>query len=320
MASGVMTIFGGFDHRGRAREDVWRLGSMDRWTLVEALPDAVTGRMPGPRAGAVLQSESRFGSGAAIQFFGGETDAGLADAQLWRLDETRWIEQTLAVGQAPPTPRVGTMFYFPACGGSQLGYFGGSAASGYRQDTAFLDCASGDRTCAWSDPVGLMTRPPARAYGTVGRLAGESEIILFGGEGPTGVLGDVWSLFTCGGGAQPWRLGSVTGPVPRARMGHSMTLIQEPPAGALEAFLVFGGSSSPGGNTPLADVTRLVYLATGTFRWESVTVATGADSEVITERVHHVATHDPRESRLLVYGGERRGQTLADLWELRLRP
>ena len=318
LLSDDLTLYGGTDDRGDVQERAWRPGGTSQWQSVELLPDAVSNRSPGPRAELSLQSSSAFGSD--IQFFGGRTNGGFGDGQMWVLRDNRWIEQTLAAGQSAPSARTGVAFFVPACGGWRSGYFGGQlAGGGLANDTGFFQCSSGKRECDWTDPVETLARPPARAFATVVRFNDESEALLFGGEAAT-TFNDVWSLYTCGGGPQPWRAITPAGTPPSPRSRHTMTLVEDPTPGALESVLVFGGASAPGGSTPLADVRRLVRLSSTAYRWEDVVVASGPDDDQVSARFGHVAAWDERQSRLLVYGGERRGDTLGDFWELRIRP
>ncbi|HJL19787.1 MAG TPA: hypothetical protein RMH99_29255 [Sandaracinaceae bacterium LLY-WYZ-13_1] len=316
---GGARIYGGEDRRSRSQSDVWQLSlSGLRWTRIETTPDAVTSERPVARSELVMQQASRFG--ADLQFFSGRADdGGLVPSTTWILRDTRWIEQTLAAGETPPAPREGTAFFNPACGGSQVGYFGGRDVMGsYRDDTGFLSCASGERECTWNDPVGAAGRAPGRAWATASRLNHVSRVVMYGGRDRTDVLGDIRMLDTCGGGDQPWVEASASGPAPSPRWGHSMNLV-EVPDGDLEFFLVFGGFQSRSGDAA-RDAGRLVYVSGTTFRWEAIEPASGPDDDHITERGRHVAIWDEDHDRLLVYGGEQHGRELGDLWELRIRP
>jgi hypothetical protein len=311
-------IYGGSDGN-QVREDLWELSSSGTWRRLTTSPDAVTGRTPGPRAGVTLQGSSNYGPD--LQFFGGRLDTRgtVANGTMWLLRDERWIEQTLLAGTAP-TPREGAAFFNPACGAWRSGYFGGvSPGVGYTNDTGFFECAGVDRECQWTDPVG-GSRPPARAFATTARFNDDSRALLYGGEDGARVFGDVWTLFTCGGGPQPWQNVAVSGTAPPARSRHSMTLIRVP-RGELESLLVFGGASEPGGRgTRLSDVHRLVRLSSTNLRWDPVVVASGPNDAQIPGRHGHVAFWDTAGSRLLVYGGVLAGGGVAsDFWELRVR-
>jgi hypothetical protein len=215
------------------------------------------------------------------------------------------------------------MFYSVACGSWRWGYFGGrTSMTGPMNDTGFLECTNGERDCSWFNPVAAGGEPPPRAWGTIGKTTTTSDILLFGGEDNAVVLNDLWSFNVCGGGSQSWRVPvNVVGTPPSPRSRHSMTLVSDDTPGAPTVFIVFGGSDQPQGyGNPFGDAYRLVMIGADSFEWQPITPAAGADDAVISPRVSHVATWDQEQRRLLVYGGQRRGQILGDFWELRVRP
>jgi hypothetical protein len=353
IATGNFEMYGGEDNRNGVRSEIWEFNGGSGWQLQTQLPDAISGTMPGPRAGAVLQADSNWGT--QLNFIGGLAPVDPADpdmgkfvetSQPWLFQDGRWIQQTLMVGEPAIPSREGATYFMVACGGTRMGLFGGMDASRsmYLNDTAFLDCR-GDRDCTWDDPVSDPTRgplgtpAPARAYGTASRLNGESLALMFGGEafgaGSNGTFGDMYTFYVCGGGNQSWNPpASLEGTPPEARSRHTMTLIRNDEAGALESLILFGGTrfgvfANDFGGDPLNDLHRLVILGFMTpagesaprvrARWEPITVASGVEDAQISARFGHVATWDDRNSRLLVYGGRRDGQTLSDMWELRIR-
>lgn len=316
LAVGVFRIYGGVDNRNRVRAELWTMGSNARWTRSAPAPDPFSGRIPGPRAGIVLQANSAYH--VDLQFFGGRTESGLADSTAWLLQGDGWIEQELHASSWQPEPREGAAFFVPACGSRHTAYFGGRDSWGtFLNDTAFLECLGGNRSCQWQDPVGTLNRPGPRAYAGAVRHDGVNSVVLYGGDGPEGAYDDVWVLDPCAGSAQPWERAFVSGTAPAARSRHTMTLVAASGAES-ESVLIVGGRSA--GGEPLADVARLVLVDIGQYRWESVPVATGPNAEQLSPRWGHVATWDDRHRRLLVYGGRGVGDTLSDLWELRVRP
>jgi hypothetical protein len=123
-------------------------------------------------------------------------------------------------------------------------------------------------------------------------------MIVYGGYGTSGVLGDVWALEL--GGAPTWVLLAPAGSPPPGRVYHAAIY---DPAG--DRMIVFGGNSPPG---DLGDLWQLTL--SGTPAWSPL-VATGPSPSA---RSRHTAIRDPVAARVIVYGG----WATNDLWELTL--
>jgi hypothetical protein len=216
-------------------------------------------------------------------------------------------------------------FFNPACGAREVGYFGGRTSAGRSNETGYLRCPTGDRLrdCEWDDPVGTMTRPPARSFAAASRGSIASVVLLFGGRG-TAPLNDVWTLDPCAGGDVGWVEMAPSGTAPAGRWAHTMTLQPgSSGAGDLERYVVFGGFATMEERGPAhADVHRLTRLGSSVYEWEPIEVASGPDDPVIPSRGRHVAVMDEEdgELRLWVYGGIHEGQLMSDFWELRIVP
>jgi hypothetical protein len=298
------------------------------WSRVETLGDAITDAQPAPRANMVVESSSPYSFD--LTFFGGRNTTGRLGSTTWTLqqvDDTRarWIERTLVPSSPQPPASEGVTFFNPACGAEELGYFGGETDAGLSDETGFLRCPTGDRLreCEWHDPVGTQTRPPARSFATASRGSIASVVVLFGGRGPTQPFNDVWTLNPCSGGTEPWIAVTPSGTAPAERWGHSMTLQPRGGPGDLQRYVVFGGfATRDASGAAHSDVFRLTRLGAGTYEWEAIEVASGPDDAVIPGRGRHVAVldEDDGELKMLVYGGERGGMLLSDLWQLRIVP
>lgn len=133
-------------------------------------------------------------------------------------------------------------------------------------------------------------RPSARFGASLSFDSVRGELVLFGGEGPTGELNDTWVL-----GASGWQQRAVAGPPP-ARSNGAMAF--DPARGVL---VLFGGWR--GG--PLQD----------TWEWNGVTWLQRSPTLSPPPRSDHGMVYEPSSARILVHGGNQgAGAVLDELW------
>ncbi len=175
--------------------------------------------------------------------------------------------------------------------GSRLVMFGGLAHT-HRGDTWVLDL----RSRAWR-PVKTGSQPSPRVFHTATWDPWKRRLVVVGGYGPDGFLGDTWVLDATRGA---WR--RVTGRLmPSPRAGHTVTLDPE-----RRQLVLVGGL----GNTFLRDTWRFNLR---TDRWRRV-----KSTQEPPPRAGHTATLDPAGSCLVIVGGKGRG-FLSDAWRLDLK-
>ncbi len=100
-------------------------------------------------------------------------------------------------------------------------------------------------------------------------------------------------------------------------LGHSTTAVVEN-ATAMQtiAYQLFGGDSESGETT--FDTVYEVRWNEDSFTPALTYTEITAAGDAPLSRMFHLAAYDQPGHRILVYGGSRGGQLLADLWELRL--
>ncbi|MFN7975574.1 MAG: kelch repeat-containing protein, partial [Acidobacteriota bacterium] len=209
-----VVLFGGRD-AASLRDDTWIVGA------TSPLP------LPQARTGHACAFDARRGR---VVVFGG-WDGGKLLNDTWELDGSGWI----AGPQAPAglTPRQSdVMAYDSAAGRQRLVLFGGSDASGLRNDTWEYD---GN---VWIQgppaPAGLTPRQSdVMAYDSA---AGRQRMVLFGGEDASGLRNDTWEYDGTG-----WTAGAVAPPLLTPRRHHAIAY----DSGASRC-VVFGGEDASG--------------------------------------------------------------------------
>jgi hypothetical protein len=235
-ANGRMILYGGRGYGGDL-DDVWELDltpGAERWK--ELLP---AGSPPGARYGHTGVYD---GGDKRLLVFGGAGDGKLAD-DLWSLSLTpggeAWAE--LAPTGSPPQARALHSAAVDAADGRML-VVGGRGSSANLNDTWTLDLTPGSETWAPLSPSG--TPPAARRCHTAIYDPGGGRLVLFGGIGSGGFLGDLWAL-TLTPGSEAWQpLSSSQGlgaadDAPPARAWHSATR-------AGTRMVMLGGFGPPG--------------------------------------------------------------------------
>jgi cysteine-rich repeat protein len=177
--------------------------------------------------------------------------------------------------------------------------FGGANGSGSLiglppifEDTWTWNGAAWTEADVLEDISGAMQRPPRRNEPSIAYDPGRERVVLFGGIGDGGLLGDTfeWDGYT-------WRTFAVPGPSPR--QGASM-------ACSPGRCILFGGKGA--GDTLLADAWEWDGAS-----WTELAVPGGPGA-----RANAVMTYDRGRARFVVFGGERPvgGGSAAETWEL----
>ena len=151
-----------------------------------------------------------------------------------------------------------------------------------------------------------LTLPPGRTNHTAVYDPVRHRMIVFGGDGTSSHLQDVWALSLSG--TPSWTQlhpiwGGPNGTAPSARLQHSA--IYDP---VRDRMLVFGGSDGTFRN----DVWALSLSGTPT--WILLTPSGTPPAP----RVDHTAIYDPVRDRMIVFGGASSSTLLNDVWALSL--
>lgn len=175
---GRLWISHGFSHSGRF-DDTWTYDfTAGQWA--EVLPD---GERPIKRClhDCLWTPDGRF------LLYAGQTDGEPALADLWGLEADRATWWRLD----PPEPPEARQLYALTTLGSTAFIFGGADAERRPLDSLFLldlDDAS------WSDAQPDGEQPPGRSGATLIADRSRDRLLLLGGIGSDGALGDLWQL------------------------------------------------------------------------------------------------------------------------------
>jgi hypothetical protein len=140
------------------------------------------GNAPTPRSGAMMAEDDSDGT---VVLFGGEAPGGpLSDTWVWT-DPQGWIKATPAV--SPSGRLAGSFAYSPANNMAVL--FGGNSGS-YPGPVPLQD------TWVWGDGEWTQVSPtgtPAARWESAISTGPSGSLVMFGGQGNSGPLGDTWS-------------------------------------------------------------------------------------------------------------------------------
>ncbi|MGH7740617.1 MAG: Kelch repeat-containing protein [Candidatus Eiseniibacteriota bacterium] len=177
--------------------------------------------------------------------------------------------------------------------------FGGADGTNDVNDVWALSLAG---TPAWLQITPAGTPPSARYSHSAIYDPTNDRMVVFGGNGSTGVLNDLWTLSL--GSSPTWTQAAPAGTPPSARSGH--TAIYDPSGNRM---IVFAGAT---GNTAIFNDTWSLSLGASP-AWSRP----GAPEPPGAREVH-TAIFDPVRGRMIVFGGYCQGAPANDLWALSL--
>ncbi len=268
-------MFGGI-RGGHVLTENW-VFQFGTWTLLK--PAIV----PAARIGASLAFDS---ADNTVVLFGGyapssgSTAGGTYFADTWYYSGGTWTQVTTTYA---PAPRANaSMEYDPNLGALVL--FGGSSPSGPLADTWTFSHGQ------WTDLSATLSgaAPPARGASAMAWDDADHEMVMMGGSGASGPLGDAWALIGAHWSPLP------AGPSPR--FGAMMAYDTQ-----LQALVLFGGGA---GTTALGDTW---YFQGGSWSQDtqgmSISGRTGASLVVL-----------PSTGSALLFGGWSGSGYLGDSW------
>jgi len=280
-----MVVFGGWD--GGYRNDVWAL-SLAESPAWSALAPAAT---PSARySHTAIYDPVR----DRMVVFGGWD--GNYRNDVWALSlagSPAW--SALAPAGSPPSARYGhTAFYDPVR--DRMVVFGGY--DDFRRNDVWALSLAGSP--AWSALAPTGTPPLGRWGHTASYDPVRDRMVVFGGNGDGGLLGDAWALSLAGSPA--WSALAPAGSPPSARYGH--TAIYDPVGDRMVVFAGYDGSL-------LNDVWALALA--GSPAWSALATAGSPPAA----RYAQTAFYDPVRDRMVVFGGFA-GPFRNDVWALAL--
>jgi hypothetical protein len=205
--------------------DVWAFDLVtDTWSQVSA------GGGPAPRYGAA----GGVFDGHLLYVTHGFTNQGrYDDTWVFNTATNQWIQVT--PGSNRPLPRCLHTAAMP--NGHSLVLFGGCASPigpCPLEDTWVYEATNG----SWTE-IGQGNHPAKRTFASMAAVGSSQQLLLFGGEGTTGALNDLWLLDVPAG---QWTPLNPTGTPPPASSNHSMVWIDGPADQPENGYmLLFGG-------------------------------------------------------------------------------
>lgn len=224
--------------------------------------------------------------------FGGTSDGTGVLGDTWVQDGFgAWIRADPAL--RPPAVRGAAMSALVLPGAVGIVMFGGVRTGTVR---------SGE-TWTWNGNSWTFEEPPAAPPARFGHgLAwdpGQQRTVLFGGDGATGLLNDVWEFDA----ARTWTQRNPTGTPPSPRTGHTVTY--RPIGPGTGRVMVFGGTGNSN-ETWEYDGRQ----SAGRGSW--VRVTTGANTP--SGRRDHGAAYDVANGRVVLFGGRDASGARNDTW------
>ena len=281
-----LIVMGGYDGIGESNQ-VWALSLAGTPTWAQIVP---VGTPPVPRQ---LHRAVYDSARDRMLIFGGLAGSSRNDVWALSLSGTPAWTEIVASGTTPAARFGGAVAYDAAH--DRLLLFGGVTLGERFDDTWALSLAGAP---SWSEIVPTGARPAARELTDGVYDPSGDRFVIFGGFGLAGALHDAWALplsgpatwselVANGGPGGVWAFGVAYDPV-------------------ASRLVIHGG----GGNQGFVDEAWALALA-GSPQWTLVAPVTVRP----TERLGHVAVHDPLRDRMLVFGGRTpTGTPLSDVW------
>lgn len=275
---GYVLLFGGQNQSGGYLNQTWRfVGGV--WLLLTP-PTS-----PSARSGASMVYDAAAGY---VVLFGG-TNGSARFNDTWAYFKGNWIEVNTSLGPSPPARYAAGIAYDPST--SEVILFGGNGTVGDLADTwEYQNISQNGSTVngTWS-PLSPLASPPAREGAEMAYLPPERAVVLFGGEGSAGFLGDSWQY--SGGN---WT--ELTPPIfPSPRMDAAFTYDTN------DGFaLLFGGLGASG---PLNDTWAFLNGV-----WTNLTPWSPA------ARGSAGMAYDSLDASVVLFGGSGTAGVLGDTW------
>lgn len=256
-------------------DETWRYDGQAWTRLTSAMAPAARGyaaMAPDPRRRRVLLVGGFAAQcpGACFNTFG--------DVHAW--DGTQWTP----IAVPAPTARAFASTAFDDERGCAIMFGGGDAFSATPAAAETWELC-GDH---WSRGGG--PQPPGRVKGVMAYDRARRQVVLFGGRGVSGTLGDTW-LWSGGTWTQ------VIGPGPSARSDAAMAF--DPVS---QRVILSGGFSA---STYLDD----------TWAWNGTAWTLLAPAVKPSGRARHTMATDLGRARITLVGGEQAGTTVGEVWE-----
>ena len=304
-ARGCTVLFGGYSGSS-ATNDTWEWDG-NLWTQVQDMG-------PAPRVNASMAFDPV--RGRAV-LFGGAAAQGPSFSDTWEWDGSNWTQ----IQDTGPSARAGQAMTFDSNAQLTL-LFGGAASAGNTGDTWTWDGSN------WTQVEDTGPRP--RSQHSLAFSADRERTVLFGGFAASGVLGDTWEWdgtkwkaiqdigpSARGGATMAFTGGSVVlfggfdGDVtsgaklfgdtwewdgarwterqdigPQARWQHAIVC-----DATRNSLVLFGGMSTPVGQTPLGDTWELALAPLATI--DALTVSLAGEGAVLQGLVTTSASAPP---------------------------
>ena len=249
-----------------------------------------------------------------LLLFGGNVGGFVTGNDVWQFTLTPGVEawSQLSPGGATAPVRVAHgAVYDP--NNDRMIVYGGGDGSNFNPSASVLGDVwaltfSGTGAGSWAQLTPSGTAPAARLGMIFVYDVNDQRIIMFGGDTPTGALGDLWELDIATPGSEAWTKLTPAGATPSAR-SYS--------AGAYDpirdSLVLFSGDGGSGANT--GDVWEL-SLTSGSEAWTAVSPG-GAGHAA---RDSHTAVYDAVGRRIIFYGGFTKfpSTPFSDVWALSL--
>ncbi|MEM4160656.1 MAG: kelch repeat-containing protein, partial [Thermoplasmata archaeon] len=261
----LIVLFGGYT--GAYQNDTWVYDiTTNTWT------NRGNAGAPSPRCGhgMVYDTVNR-----KVLVFGGYN--GSYGNETWVYDVTTnvWSKQNPAVS---PPPRA---YFASAHASGKLIIFGGESSAGYRNDTWAYELT----TNTWTN-LTSSSSPPARGNARMEYDEENGVLILFGGYGNSGYLGDTWRYnFT----ANQW-VNLNPSVAPRARTASAIAYDKN-----TSTFILFGGYGSP---SYFADVWEYNYNTSDPITIYHTPVTTAPLNQPINLSAHVVSKRNITEVKV----------------------
>lgn len=280
VANGRFVVFGGRGAGDRALGDTWQFDlATKHWSALDASPAA--------RTGAGFAFDTRRGAGVLVG--GASYDATSFEPFDWFASTSLWSGSGWT-SALPPVPwalgyRSGQGVVYDAWNGRVLAVGGNRSltlSAATTPDTRTADVwALGEQGWSLVSNGGNM---PARSEPAVAFDSARGRLVIFGGTGASGILGDTWELDV--------RTGAIAQVAQNGPSARSLAAMAYDPV--RNVTVLFGGSSTALGTAPLAD----------TWEWNGSTWRAITPSAPAPEgRAGAALAFDPVGARLVLTGG-----------------